>query len=75
MPSAENDAHAGRCSETGCTATYRDHRWGHSAAAACGWFFQRSGEAWCPEHNPPWVEAWRARQPRVIPPVDEDADA
>jgi hypothetical protein len=48
------------CSADGCDATVPDHYWGKVKAA--GWFFQRNGDAWCPEHVPEWVAEWRSRQ-------------
>lgn len=50
----------GHCSQPGCQNTYKDHHWGHKQAATQGWFFQKNGHAWCPEHTPAWVAAWRA---------------
>lgn len=51
------------CAESGCDATHRDrHQWDQGEAAKKGWFFQKDGKRWCPEHNPPWVAEWRARK-------------
>jgi len=47
------------CSQEGCTETVRNHYWGRVKS---GWFFQKTGEAWCPEHTPEWVASWRARK-------------
>ena len=47
------------CASPGCENTYSDHRWGRQAAQNSGWFFQRNGDSWCPDHVPPWVEQWR----------------
>jgi hypothetical protein len=45
----------------GCGEKIRDHAWGHIKAE--GWFFSKeTGKAYCPEHNPPWVEEWRAKK-------------
>ena len=52
-----------RCAEPGCEATVKDHAWGKIKAD--GWFFTKTGEAWCPDHNPEWVAEWRARQMRL----------
>lgn len=27
-----------------------------------GWFEQKDGTNWCPDHTPAWVQAWRARK-------------
>lgn len=51
-----------KCTEEGCPAEFPDHRWGRIRAADDGWFFQRTGERWCPVHVPSWVPAWRAEQ-------------
>ena len=51
------------CSADGCEAKVANHRWGHIKAA--GWFFQKTGEAWCPDHTPDWVTAWRAKKARA----------
>ena len=51
-----------KCSGPGCPKTYTPHEWGSKAAQRAGWFLQRNGDAWCPDHHPEWVAAWRARQ-------------
>lgn len=51
------------CSVPSCANSIRDHSWGHIKAA--GWFFSKTGEAYCPEHIPEWVPAWRARARRA----------
>ncbi len=51
-----------QCAEPGCEAAHAEHYHGKVQAQLDGWFMQRNGDAWCPEHNPPWVEEWRARQ-------------
>lgn len=48
------------CTFPNCTNTYMPHTWGKRKASNEGWFFQRNGDAWCPEHTPEWVESWRA---------------
>jgi hypothetical protein len=54
--------------DRGCEATFRDSgKWARMRAADDGWFFTRPDhpdgpQVFCPEHNPPWVAAWRARQ-------------
>lgn len=50
------------CSEEGCTAEFKNHRWGHIKAHSEGWFEQKDGQRWCPEHKPAWVDEWRGRQ-------------
>lgn len=48
------------CSQEGCAERLADHAWGRIKAD--GWFQQKDGIIWCPEHHPAWVLAWRARQ-------------
>lgn len=45
-----------------CPAECKDHKWGRIAAHNEGWFFSRSGEAFCPLHLPNWVPQWRAER-------------
>ena len=48
------------CEHEGCTASFKDHRWGRIKAHDAGWFTTRDNErAWCPEHVPAWVPVWR----------------
>jgi len=54
----------GACSHEGCNSTYADHHWGHKAAQRDGWFFQKNGHSWCPQHVPSWVGEWRASKSR-----------
>ena len=50
------------CSEPGCETTFRSNsKWDDIRAADKGWFLQRTGETWCPEHTPAWVADWRAK--------------
>lgn len=44
-----------------CAATYKNHSWGKTAAHKDGWFFSKDGIAYCPEHLPVWVPAWREK--------------
>lgn len=50
------------CDYDGCTDQTETHQWAKKNAQSQGWFFQRNGMAWCPAHNPEWVEEWRAKQ-------------
>lgn len=52
------------CSHEDCDATIRGHIWGYIRS---GWFFQKDGQQFCPEHTPDWVAEWRARKKRVNP--------
>ena len=58
-----------RCEAPGCDAivepsrsTGRTGKWNFMKAEREGWFFQRDGTSWCPEHVPAWVPAWREQQ-------------
>jgi hypothetical protein len=48
------------CDKPLCEEKIKNHRWGRTKAE--GWFFEKTGEAWCPLHHPEWVADWRARQ-------------
>lgn len=37
-------------------------RWDDQRAQNLGWFMQRNGDVWCPNHVPDWVSAWRAKK-------------
>ncbi len=47
------------CTETDCEAMVKGDRWARINATNAGWFFQKTGESWCGDHNPPWVVHWR----------------
>lgn len=47
------------CAEPGCTAAHKSDRWNNSKAQKLGWFMQRNGDSWCPDHVPEWVAQWR----------------
>lgn len=51
---------------TGCKNTHPVGRFGsgQSQAGQLGWFFQKNGTSYCPEHVPDWVPAWRASRNR-----------
>lgn len=47
----------------GCPASHPGSRWDAMKADREGWFHSRAEEAaYCPEHVPGWVPAWRAKQ-------------
>lgn len=53
----------GKCTKKGCINIFRDrHQWDRSEAHKAGWFFQKNGDVWCPEHIPDWVNEWRAKR-------------
>jgi len=49
-----------RCDHPGCEAKIKNHAWGKIRAE--GWFFQRNGKAYCPDHLPEWVDKWRGKR-------------
>ena len=51
-----------RCSTEGCTASHPSSHWDSVRADREGWFHQKDGTTYCPEHRPAWVDGWRARQ-------------
>lgn len=50
------------CAQPGCERSFPVHKWGQITAHREGWFHQKDGTSWCPEHVPDWVEKWRARK-------------
>lgn len=48
-----------KCTRQDCPKSYLPHRWGNLRSANEGWFHQRTGESWCPDHTPDWVAKWR----------------
>lgn len=48
-----------QCAEPGCTNTHKKDRWNTTKAHEKGWFFQKDGTAYCPDHTPEWVAKWR----------------
>lgn len=40
------------CENPGCDASVRGHRWAQVRAHAAGWYFQKDGRAFCPDHRP-----------------------
>ena len=50
------------CAVNPCPRSYESHKWGQIRAHDEGWFTQKDGTAWCPDHTPDWVAAWRARK-------------
>lgn len=49
-----------QCAELACAASIKPDGWSKTDAHKKGWFFQKNGLIWCPEHNPDWVAEWRA---------------
>src|SRR5215211_5237697 len=64
-PDPHHDAH---CSSEGCENKFRDSgRWSHIKAVDAGWFIQKDGTKWCPDHIPEWVEEWRKKKGDAYP--------
>lgn len=46
------------CEVNTCTRFVMNHRWGKTKAT--GWYFAKDYNiAYCPDHIPDWVAAWR----------------
>lgn len=50
------------CSAPDCSTSHKSSKWDNRKADKHGWFHQRNGDSWCPEHVPEWLETWRAKQ-------------
>jgi len=50
------------CLKPRCPRTVGRSKFERIRAGSEGWFFPREGGAWCPDHLPEWVPAWRERQ-------------
>lgn len=51
------------CHEEGCPAGFRDTgRWAPERRSGSGWFHQRNGWSYCPDHTPDWVAEWREKK-------------
>jgi hypothetical protein len=50
------------CKASGCKNDFFPDKWGAMEAQRLGWFLQKNGDSWCPEHIPDWVAEWRARR-------------
>lgn len=55
-----------QCAQVGCEETFMPHHWGNIRAQNDGWFLQKNGDAWCPDHIPEWVAEWRQRTQKNI---------
>lgn len=64
MSGFENPHEVGmsKCSHEGCENEFKAHAWGAIKASSKGWFLQKNGDKWCPDHTPEWLAAWRAKQ-------------
>lgn len=60
-PDYNDPAHQIHCAQPDCEAWIRNHAWDKIKK---GWFFLKNGEAFCPDHIPSWVAAWRAKKAR-----------
>jgi len=58
----DHETNSVHCAGDDCVESFENHRWGRIKAHDAGWFEQKDGIAWCPEHKPDWVDAWRARE-------------
>jgi hypothetical protein len=64
MPHGPNHANGDKiCARPGCDAWFPNHYWGKVKAHSAGWFGSAQTQTyWCPDHNPEWVAAWRAKK-------------
>ena len=62
------------CDHLECTASFKTSYWASIHAYSDGWFVKRNGEAYCPEHQPPWLAEWRERKARSDQRKDEEED-
>lgn len=63
---------AGKCEEKGCRATHKTDKWNNIKAHADGWYMQKDGKEWCPDHRPEWApKTWRGwKQPPTVSEID-----
>jgi hypothetical protein len=45
--------------DLGCTEWVQSDKFSQIRASEKGWFFTRTGQAFCPSHNPEWVGEWK----------------
>jgi hypothetical protein len=50
------------CSNPSCGKNFKVSHWDTKKAQRDGWFLQKDGSKWCPQHIPSWVAEWRAKQ-------------
>lgn len=48
------------CSHPECKNYIKSYAW--AKIKADGWFMQKDGTNYCPEHVPEWVHSWRKRK-------------
>lgn len=51
-----------RREDLGCPVSFPGSKFAAIKAQGEGWFFAKDGIAYCPEHVPEWVAAWRERR-------------
>lgn len=51
-----------KCAHPECESTMKSHAW--SVIKTVGWFHQKDGKSFCPDHTPNWVHEWRAKKAR-----------
>lgn len=55
-----------QCASVGCDNSFMPHAWGAIKSHDKGWFHQKNGDSWCPDHTPEWVAEWRQRTQQNI---------
>jgi hypothetical protein len=59
--SAIGEQHA-LCDHPDCSHFFKEHYWGSIGAQKEGWFLQKNGDCWCPEHIPEWYFDWKSKK-------------
>jgi hypothetical protein len=59
---AEHPVACCRSIDLGCKQEHPGGKWGAIKANEAGWFHDKAGVGFCPEHVPGWVGPWRAKQ-------------
>jgi hypothetical protein len=50
------------CAQPDCTKSFWSSREGTMKAHYSGWYHQRNGKSWCPEHRPAWAPKWEGKK-------------
>lgn len=49
------------CAESGCEEKFFGNRGAMMKAHYSGWYLQKSGKVWCPDHRPAWAPKFEKR--------------
>jgi hypothetical protein len=50
-----------KCNQKACNKKTKTDKFNAIRAREAGWFFQKDGSIWCPDHVPDWVASWREK--------------